>query len=167
MTTKSLVRSISVMTRKKPCLDSEIWRELHSPPLGRTTQHSKEACSAFRLPISPTTKHILRSCSDRERRELNICLRKSGNRSREGAQHRSHRRHHIAQPPSCRSSGDLSTCPSGQNLTKLGQLFPPGRSTNIQGEADESRPLLEKIASQVKPIMTKRSWTVGTLAEVS
>jgi hypothetical protein len=29
-----------------------------------------------------------------------------------------------------------------------------------------SRPLLEKIASQVKPIMTKRKWTVGTLGEV-
>lgn len=28
------------------------------------------------------------------------------------------------------------------------------------------RPLLEKIASQVKPIMSKRSWKVGTLAEV-
>ena len=28
------------------------------------------------------------------------------------------------------------------------------------------RPLLEKIASQVKPIMAKRSWHVGTLAEV-
>ena len=29
------------------------------------------------------------------------------------------------------------------------------------------RPLLEKIASQVKPIMSKRGWKVGTLAEVS
>lgn len=28
------------------------------------------------------------------------------------------------------------------------------------------RPLLEKIASQVKPIMSKRGWKVGTLAEV-
>lgn len=28
------------------------------------------------------------------------------------------------------------------------------------------RPLLEKIASQVKPIMHKRGWKVGTLAEV-
>lgn len=28
------------------------------------------------------------------------------------------------------------------------------------------RPLLEKIASQVKPIMVKRNWTVGVLAEV-
>jgi hypothetical protein len=33
--------------------------------------------------------------------------------------------------------------------------------------ADEGRPLLEKIASQVRPIMTKRGWNVGTLAEVS
>lgn len=32
--------------------------------------------------------------------------------------------------------------------------------------SDEARPLLEKIASQVKPIMTKRGWKVGTLAEV-
>ncbi|KAI9631827.1 WLM domain-containing protein [Dioszegia hungarica] len=32
-------------------------------------------------------------------------------------------------------------------------------------KSDQARPLLEKIASQVKPIMTKRSWTVGTLAE--
>ncbi|WVF69288.1 hypothetical protein IAT40_004064 [Kwoniella sp. CBS 6097] len=31
--------------------------------------------------------------------------------------------------------------------------------------ADEARPLLEKIASQVKPIMSKRGWKVGTLAE--
>ena len=31
----------------------------------------------------------------------------------------------------------------------------------------KSRPLLEKIASQVKPIMSKRDWKVGTLAEVS
>lgn len=30
-----------------------------------------------------------------------------------------------------------------------------------------NRPLLEKIASQVKPIMSKRGWKVGTLAEVS
>lgn len=29
-----------------------------------------------------------------------------------------------------------------------------------------NRPLLEKIASQVKPIMSKRGWKVGTLAEV-
>ncbi|ORX40250.1 WLM domain-domain-containing protein [Kockovaella imperatae] len=32
--------------------------------------------------------------------------------------------------------------------------------------SDEARPLLEKIASQVKPIMSKRDWKVGTLAEV-
>ncbi|WVR06218.1 hypothetical protein IAU60_003248 [Kwoniella sp. DSM 27419] len=31
--------------------------------------------------------------------------------------------------------------------------------------SDQARPLLEKIASQVKPIMTKRGWKVGTLAE--
>ncbi|WVQ96786.1 hypothetical protein IAU59_003893 [Kwoniella sp. CBS 9459] len=31
--------------------------------------------------------------------------------------------------------------------------------------SDEARPLLEKIASQVKPIMSKRGWKVGTLAE--
>ncbi|KAK4687762.1 DNA-dependent metalloprotease WSS1, partial [Tremellales sp. Uapishka_1] len=31
--------------------------------------------------------------------------------------------------------------------------------------SNEARPLLEKIASQVKPIMKKRDWTVGTLAE--
>ncbi|KAL1408383.1 hypothetical protein Q8F55_005195 [Vanrija albida] len=31
--------------------------------------------------------------------------------------------------------------------------------------SNEARPLLEKIASQVKPIMTKRDWKVGTLAE--
>ncbi|CAD6570264.1 MAG: hypothetical protein TREMPRED_005707 [Tremellales sp. Tagirdzhanova-0007] len=31
--------------------------------------------------------------------------------------------------------------------------------------ATEARPLLEKIASQVKPIMSSRSWKVGTLAE--
>jgi hypothetical protein len=30
-----------------------------------------------------------------------------------------------------------------------------------------ARPLLEKIASQVKPIMAKRGWKVGILAEVS
>lgn len=30
----------------------------------------------------------------------------------------------------------------------------------------QNRPLLEKIASQVKPIMSKRGWKVGTLAEV-
>ena len=29
------------------------------------------------------------------------------------------------------------------------------------------RPLLEKIASQVKPVMTKRGWKVGILGEVS
>jgi hypothetical protein len=32
--------------------------------------------------------------------------------------------------------------------------------------ADLDRPLLEKIASQVKPIMSKRGWKVGILAEV-
>ncbi|WWC70577.1 uncharacterized protein I206_104528 [Kwoniella pini CBS 10737] len=32
-------------------------------------------------------------------------------------------------------------------------------------KSDEARPLLEKIASQVKPIMKKRGWKVGTLAE--
>ncbi|KAL7422706.1 hypothetical protein Q5752_001997 [Cryptotrichosporon argae] len=31
--------------------------------------------------------------------------------------------------------------------------------------SDEARPLLEKVASQVKPIMSKRGWRVGTLAE--
>ncbi|WVQ80572.1 hypothetical protein IAT38_002677 [Cryptococcus sp. DSM 104549] len=31
--------------------------------------------------------------------------------------------------------------------------------------SDEARPLLEKIASQVKPIMAKRGWKVGTLGE--
>ncbi|KAK8858439.1 hypothetical protein IAR55_002666 [Kwoniella newhampshirensis] len=31
--------------------------------------------------------------------------------------------------------------------------------------SEEARPLLEKIASQVKPIMSKRGWKVGTLAE--
>ncbi|WVW84480.1 hypothetical protein I302_106514 [Kwoniella bestiolae CBS 10118] len=36
----------------------------------------------------------------------------------------------------------------------------PGRP-----KSDEARPLLEKIASQVKPIMKKRGWKVGTLAE--
>jgi hypothetical protein len=30
----------------------------------------------------------------------------------------------------------------------------------------DDRPLLERIASQVKPIMVKRNWTVGTLGEV-
>ena len=35
-----------------------------------------------------------------------------------------------------------------------------------RARSDEARPLLEKIASQVKPIMTKRGWKVGTLAEV-
>jgi hypothetical protein len=32
-----------------------------SPPLERTTQARKEACSAFRLPISLTTEHTLRA----------------------------------------------------------------------------------------------------------
>ncbi|EKC97956.1 zinc ion binding protein [Trichosporon asahii var. asahii CBS 8904] len=32
-------------------------------------------------------------------------------------------------------------------------------------KSNEARPLLEKIASQVKPIMSKRGWKVGTLAE--
>ncbi|EIW73578.1 hypothetical protein TREMEDRAFT_59752 [Tremella mesenterica DSM 1558] len=32
-------------------------------------------------------------------------------------------------------------------------------------KSDAARPLLEKIASQVKPIMLKRGWKVGTLAE--
>ncbi|TYJ58885.1 hypothetical protein B9479_000317 [Cryptococcus floricola] len=32
-------------------------------------------------------------------------------------------------------------------------------------KSDQARPLLEKIASQVKPIMSKRGWKVGTLAE--
>ncbi|KAK6908365.1 hypothetical protein I203_102366 [Kwoniella mangroviensis CBS 8507] len=36
----------------------------------------------------------------------------------------------------------------------------PGRP-----KSDQARPLLEKIASQVKPIMKKRGWKVGTLAE--
>ncbi|WRT67620.1 uncharacterized protein IL334_004592 [Kwoniella shivajii] len=42
-----------------------------------------------------------------------------------------------------------------------------GRFEHLPGrpKSDEARPLLEKIASQVKPIMKKRGWKVGTLSE--
>ncbi len=41
------------------------------------------------------------------------------------------------------------------------------RFTETVPRAEPPRPLLEKIASQVKPIMQKRGWKVGILAEVS
>ena len=44
-------------------------------------------------------------------------------------------------------------------------LVGAGEEDGQNSEADD-RPLLEKIASQVKPIMVKRNWTVGTLGEV-